>query len=507
MAYKLCFDPGHGGVDSGAVGNGLKESEVVLPIALEVGEIVGKHGVTVIFTRTTDVFIELSERANIANSAVVDYFISIHANAADSMAKGTETYAFVSGGQGEKLAQALQQSMVYSGIATANRGVKFANFAVLRESKMPAALVETLFISNAEDAEILRNRQHDIALAIAKGILSFLAIPFDSSVINPQQPKPAVMYRVILDGIQVEALSYQVKAEAAVREAVDSGRAKTGKVQRNTDGADLYFYPPVIDYENELCRIIVNGKNLIALTGKTKCINWAKTNYDGHIVVQCVKDNVIVAEFDNMLQPPKPINNTAIMGSSDLLKEQMVKYLIDNNKEPKITVTIEELVQLFLDEGVEEGVRGDIAFCQSIFETAYFKYGGLVLPEQNNYGGIGAVNNSEVGRGAWFKTPKEGVRAQIQHLKAYGSTEALKNQCVDPRFTLVTRGIALSWEDLNGKWAVPGENYGQSIVEIYNKIKDIIIEEPKNEEDGNLSDEEKNTLIRLITKLINKINN
>jgi len=340
MAYKICIDPGHGGIDSGAVGNGLKESQVVLPIALEVGEIVGKHGVDVLFTRKTDVFIELNERASIANNAKVNYFISIHANSADSAARGTETFAFNAGGQGEKLAAALQQSMISCGIATANRGVKFANFAVLRETNMPAALVETLFISNAGDAEILKNRKHDIAVAIAKGILNFLGIPLDSSVFNPQQPKPTVMYRVILDGVQVEALSYQDKAEAAVREAVDSGKAKTGKVQRNTDGVDLYFYPPAINYENELCRIIADGTNVIALTGKTKCINWAKANCQGHIVIQCVKNNAIVAEFDNVLDQGKSklmyrviLDGVQVEALSYLVKaEAAVREAVDSGK-------------------------------------------------------------------------------------------------------------------------------------------------------------------------------
>jgi len=512
MPYTICFDPGHGGIDTGAQGNGLYESQEVLPITLEAGEIVSRHGVNVIYTRNTDVYVGLSERAIIANTAKVNYFISIHANSATTNANGTETFAYAPGGQGEKLAEGLQEAIVISGIATANRGVKFANFAVLRETLMPSALLEILFISNAVDAEILKNRKHDIAVAIAKGVIKFLAIPYNSDYENPISPKPAVMYRVILDDIQVEALSYQDKAEEAVRNAVDSGRAKYGKVQRNTDGVDLYYYPPMIDYEKELCRIIVNGNNLIALTGKTKCVDYAKVNYEGHIVVQCVKDNVIVAEFDNLLSPPPPVEppkpqGKPIMGSCDLTKEKMVKYVLDNNNVPKISITLDELAQLFLNEGVEEGVRGDIAFCQSILETGFFKYGGLVLPEQNNYGGISAVNNSDVGAGAWFNTPQEGVRAQIQHLKAYGSTEALKNPCIDPRFSLVTRGTALNWEDLNGKWSVPGENYGQKIVEIYNKVKEIVIEEPADGGEANFTEEEKKLLIKLLNKLITKLIN
>lgn len=126
------------------------------------------------------------------------------------------------------------------------------------------------------------------------------------------------------------------------------------------------------------------------------------------------------------------------------------------------------LAQLFLDEGAAERIRGDIAFCQSIKETGWFRFGGQVLPAQNNYAGIGATNNSTIGKGAWFDSPKDGVRAQIQHLKAYANTEALVNPCIDPRFGLVTRGAAGNkWTGLNGRWAVPGDGYGESILSIW----------------------------------------
>ena len=109
-------------------------------------------------------------------------------------------------------------------------------------------------------------------------------------------------------------------------------------------------------------------------------------------------------------------------------------------------------------------MRGDVAFAQSLHETGFFKYGGIVLPTQNNYAGIGALNGNAKGQAATFPDPRTGVRAQIQHLKAYASKEALVNGCVDPRFSLVTRGSAqyVDWlgasDNPNGKgWAVPGK--------------------------------------------------
>lgn len=171
------------------------------------------------------------------------------------------------------------------------------------------------------------------------------------------------------------------------------------------------------------------------------------------------------------IKPNEPqLNKNPIMGKAQVTVEQMVAFLLQNNPNPKISCTPEQLVKYFIDEGNIEGIRGDIAFAQSIKETGYFRYGGQVLPEQNNYAGIGATNNSPVGKGAWFDAAQIGVRAQIQHLKAYANKETLKNPCVDPRFSLVTRGVAPNWEDLNGRWAVPGPNYGQDIIAIWNKM-------------------------------------
>ncbi|KGM93457.1 hypothetical protein Z968_12510 [Clostridium novyi A str. 4552] len=179
----------------------------------------------------------------------------------------------------------------------------------------------------------------------------------------------------------------------------------------------------------------------------------------------------------NIKDYPNLSNKVSIMGSSDLIVKNMGDYVLRQNKNPKISVDIYSLAKIFLEEGQAEGVRGDIAFCQSIKETGFFKYGGQVLPEQNNYAGIGALNNEPIGKGAWFKSPREGVRAQIQHLKGYATIKNLNRECVDPRYNIL-RNIGVSgtvpfWQDLNGKWAVPGKGYGEDIIYIYNKIKHL----------------------------------
>lgn len=173
---------------------------------------------------------------------------------------------------------------------------------------------------------------------------------------------------------------------------------------------------------------------------------------------------------------------TRIMGQARCSEYQMCSYLKQQN--PKVSQKYLNLPKLFLEEGKKEGVRGDIAFAQSLHETGFFKFGGDVLSEQNNFAGIGAVGNGQ--KGCFFKTPREGVRAQIQHLKAYASNKNLKYACIDPRFVKVKRGCAPCVEDLAGLWAYPGydtkkyqslrmaqkkrDTYGHAILKHYRKM-------------------------------------
>jgi hypothetical protein len=157
------------------------------------------------------------------------------------------------------------------------------------------------------------------------------------------------------------------------------------------------------------------------------------------------------------------------MGQNKLTAQQLADFLISREPSPRINCTPMELAEYFINESEIEGVRGDIAFMQAIHETGWFRFGGQVLPEQNNFGGIGAVNHSPVGAGAWFDTPQIGVRAQIHHLKTYATDAPLTTQNASPRAHFVQRGIAPHWEDLNGRWAVPGNTYAQKILALYDR--------------------------------------
>ena len=133
--------------------------------------------------------------------------------------------------------------------------------------------------------------------------------------------------------------------------------------------------------------------------------------------------------------------------------------------------SIDEFCQIVYEEARVEGVRAEVLFCQAMKETGWLQFGDSIKAEQCNFGGLGAVSSSA--SGASFGNVREGLRAQVQHLKAYASVLPLVNECVDPRFNLVTRGIAPNLEDLNGRWAVPGNNYGQEIRQMMDQMLSI----------------------------------
>ncbi|WP_160560203.1 N-acetylmuramoyl-L-alanine amidase [Parablautia muri] len=174
---------------------------------------------------------------------------------------------------------------------------------------------------------------------------------------------------------------------------------------------------------------------------------------------------------------------TAIMGQSIATAEQLNALLLSKN--PRATGYL-HLAKIFLKEGEKEGVRGDGAFCQSLIETGYFKFGGDVQPNQHNYAGLGATGGVP---GLYFPDERTGIRAQIQHLKGYATTSPLDQTCVDPRYKYVSKGCAPTFEQLSGKWAVPGysgypsldaaraakDTYGDHIVALLGKALNVKI--------------------------------
>jgi N-acetylmuramoyl-L-alanine amidase len=176
----IVVDAGHGGTDSGAVGNGLYEKNINLDTSLRLEKRLKLAGVNVVMTRRTDVFIELSNRVKIARDNNGEMFVSIHVNSGGG--HGTETYYYESAGapgstyssKSKKLAELIQKRMI-STLGTTDRGTKDGDFHVLRENGMTSTLIELGFIDNSSDANKLGSAawRENASKAIYLGILDF----------------------------------------------------------------------------------------------------------------------------------------------------------------------------------------------------------------------------------------------------------------------------------------------------------------------------------------------
>lgn len=379
MAHIGITDPGHGGFDPGAMGNGLRECDLTWLFGLKFARNMERSGVKMYFTREKNYTgannrnEELAYRCNYANEKGGLFYISFHINAGGGT--GFESYRYMGNDPETVRLQKLVHEKVaniFSVKGIPNRGMKTADFAVLRGTNMPALLLELGFIDNARDAQIISTEQfqNQVADGVARAVCQWLGITYVEEPTNP------------------------------------------------------------------------------------------------------------------------PISEgTPILGESRATSQQLLAFTRSINQDFPA-----ELPPLYLEIGKRYGIRGDIAFAQMLKETGYFRFGGDVRREQNNFAGIGAIGDGS--SGASFSTMEDGVIAHIQHLYAYCTTNPLPTgeAIVDPRFHLVRREIATTWEALNGKWAVPGTTYGQDILTIYEKIMEYKVE-PGNDHIGHWAEKE---IIRVI---------
>ncbi len=228
--------------------------------------------------------------------------------------------------------------------------------------------------------------------------------------------------------------------------------------------------------------VIINSRTMVPIRaiseGLGMDVEWDGVNRH----VKITNPALDIIEENNGTDVIPQDGEISILGTSAVKAETLRKLMLANNPQAPA-----DLPELYLEIAKDYGIRGDIAFCQAAKETGWWKYGGLVQAYQNNYCGLSATGAAATGsedlrgadpariwftegvHGAIFKTRADGVEAHIQHLYAYASKSPLPagKSLVDPRFILVSRGIASTWSDLDGRWAVPGVGYGQSIINDY----------------------------------------
>lgn len=158
----------------------------------------------------------------------------------------------------------------------------------------------------------------------------------------------------------------------------------------------------------------------------------------------------------------------AIVGKAEITDPEIIAAFIRLNNKDFAT----EIAEAYLRVGDRYGIRGDIAICQAIIETGWFRFadGTAVTLDQNNYCGLGVTTRGI--KGCSFDTIDDGTAAHIQHLYAYACRAPLPagERLLDPRFRLVSRGIAPNWTDLSNRWAM-NPNYGNQIIRLFNQLQ------------------------------------
>ena len=285
-------------------------------------------------------------------------------------------------------------------------------------------------------------------------------------------------------------------------------------VQTITIDEEWYQAQPVLDNKENKLVILINGEELLL----TEELGMPYINEAGFTMVplravgeglNCEviwQDNVIVIIRNETVTTPEVnesqeesavvSNMQTIFGESTLSAEQIngfLDYMRPFLIEKAITNGTsfheypDNIAELYLTLGEKYGIRGDVALAQALKETGYFQYGGIVEYWQNNFCGLGAtgiaytgeeelngVNTNQVfaiegTHGLTFASVALGVEAHLQHLYSYATDDDLPSWAtlIDPRFNHLSRGVAKYWSDLNGRWAVPGDGYGESIINDY----------------------------------------
>lgn len=268
--------------------------------------------------------------------------------------------------------------------------------------------------------------------------------------------------------------------------AVGDGNGRYGISNLNSINIEICVNP-----ESDYYTAVSNAQWLAAKLLKDR--GWGtdrlKRHYDASRkhCPRRILDEGLWTEFVNKVQKQlsgtgPAATSTKIIGKAAATVEQMQKYI--RTKNPSVAQSVLDMVPQYIQEGKTESIRGDIAFAQSCLETGNFTFkDSAVTLDQNNFCGMGVTANGMKGNS--FPNTKTGIRAQIQHLKAYACTEPLKKECVDPRFKYVERGCAefVEWlgiqENPKGKGWAAGSEYGSKILNILEAITGIKEEQPK----------------------------
>ncbi|MDZ8239503.1 MAG: N-acetylmuramoyl-L-alanine amidase [Nostoc sp. ChiQUE01a] len=427
-----------GGIDPGAIAGGTTEAkEMILLRDLIVTELRARN------FEILAVPDDLSAAQTISwinsRGRRGDVALEIQSDAASSPSvRGASVFYITNNTERKTNAEQLLVALLRRVPQLPNRGVKpdtnsgLGSLAFCRQTTLPALLMQVGFLSSPEDRALLQTRRRDFALGIADGLASW------SRLIDPTGTPTEPTYPPINININGQNYSEQgilVNGNAYIPiDLVDRLRidlSKAPNVNRITYRRIVYV-------------------KAIELRDFNVAVGW-----DAGTRTVSLRSNLIVCagQLDR------------VMSNGNTSEVQLQLFLRNNNE--NALAKFPDISKLYREEAGIEGVNYDIAFCQMCVETGFLRFGGDIKPEQNNFAGLGAIGGGS--EAASFPSARIGVRAHVQHLKAYASLEPLVQEVVDPRFRFVTRGIAALIDQLSGRWSADLD-YGARITAMVKRL-------------------------------------
>lgn len=444
---QIFISAGHGGfengiVDTGAKIDGITEAQEMISIRDLIVPELRSRGFKVLSV-PDDLSLQDSINWINARSRSGDIALEIHAGAfQNTEVRGATAYYVASNDARKSHAELMLLALLRRVPQLPSLGAKpdtaagMGRLAFCRQVAPPSILMELGYLSNERDRNLLLSRRRDFALGLADGLASW------SRTITGTEPPTPIDSQFPTINITINGGPYEEKG------IIVSHNSYVPIDLADRIGIDLAGTDDIrkVRYGNVVYVKAVDLREFNISVG------W-----------DAASRTVVLKSQSALTICPGLIDQ--IMGHGNASEVSLMMFLKNNNE--KALRDFPDIHKIYRQEGVIEGVNYDIAFCQMCVETSFLRFGGDVKASQNNFAGIGSLGGNAAG--ASFPSARIGVRAQIQHLKAYASKEPLVQEQVDPRFRFVSRGSAVLVGQLSGRWAAD-PNYGEKVMAMVRRL-------------------------------------
>ena len=447
---QIFISAGHGGfengvLDSGSKVDGVTEAQEMIRIRDLIVPELRSRGFQVLSV-PDDLSLQQSISWINARNRDGDIALEIHVGAfQNTNVRGATAYYIASNEARKSHAELLLLALLRRVPQLPSRGAKpdtaagMGRLAFCRQVAPPSILMELGYLTNERDRNLLLSRRRDFALGLADGLASWSRAITGSA---PPTTPPTSAQQFPTVNITINGGQYDEK----------------GIIVNNNSylPIDLAERIGVDIANNEDIRRVRYGNVVYIKTVDLREFNIS-IGWDAASRTVQLKTQSALGICPGLIDQ--------IMGHGNASELSLMVFLKNNNEQA--LREFPDLHKIYRQEGTIEGVNYDIAFCQMCVETTFLRFGGDVKASQNNFAGIGALGGDAAG--AAFSSARIGVRAQIQHLKAYASKEPLVQELVDPRFRFVSRGSAVLVGQLSGRWAAD-PNYGKKIMAMVRRL-------------------------------------